>query len=176
MTVDRRAGKKHYTDTYRFVGHLPLINSDDALLVDWCELVTTDEKGKAIYRNAWATSHTITAANVAEIVVAARTRWKIENENNNTLKTKGYHFEHNFGHGKQHLSNLFATMILMAFLLHTALDWVDESYRTIRSLLPSRRTFFEHLRALLHYLPFDSWDQLMAFMLNRCKPKPPNTG
>lgn len=176
VTVNRRAGKKHYTDTYRFVGHLPLINSDDALLVNWCELVTTDEKGKAIYRNAWATSHAITAANVAEIVAAARTRWKIENENNNTLKTKGYHFEHNFGHGKQHLSNLFATMILMAFLLHTALDWVDESYRTIRSLLPSRRTFFEHLRALLHYLPFDSWDQLMTFMLNRGKPEPPNTG
>lgn len=47
---------------------------------------------------------------------------KIENENNNTLKTKGYHFEHNFGHGKQHLSNLFATMILLAFLVHTTLD------------------------------------------------------
>jgi len=39
--------------------------------------------------------------NVAEIVSAGRTRWKIENENNNTLKTKGYHFAHNFGHGKK---------------------------------------------------------------------------
>ena len=32
--------------------------------------------------------------NVAEVVEAGRSRWKIENENNNTLKTKGYHFEH----------------------------------------------------------------------------------
>ena len=92
------------------------------------------------------------------------------------LKTKGYHFEHNFGHGKQHLSNLLATMILMAFLLHTALDWVDERYRTVRSLLPSRRTFFEHVRALLHYMPFESWDHLMAFMLKKCKLESPNTG
>ena len=176
FTVNRRAGKKHYTDTYRFAGHLPLINSDDALLVDWCELVTTDSNDKVIYRNAWATSHTITANNVADIVAAARARWKIENENNNTLKTKGYHFEHNFGHGKQHLSNLLATMILLAFLLHTALDWVDESYRAVRGLLPSRRTFFEHVRTLLHYMPFESWDHLMAFMLEKCKPKAPNTG
>lgn len=29
---------------------------------------------------------------VVEAIQAGRTRWKIENENNNTLKTKGYHF------------------------------------------------------------------------------------
>jgi len=176
MVVTRRIGKKHYTDTYRYASHLPLINSDDALLVNWCELVTTNEDGKVTYCNAWATSHTIDACNVAKIVAAARARWKIENENNNTLKTKGYHFEHNFGHGKQHLSNLLATMILLAFLLHTALDWVDERYRAVRRLLPSRRTFFEHMRALLHYLPFESWDHLMIFMLKKCKIRSPDTG
>lgn len=176
VMVSRRAGKKHFTDTYRFASHLPLANSDDALLVNWCELVTTNADGKVTYRNAWATSHTIDACNVAAIVAAGRARWKIENENNNTLKTKGYHFEHNFGHGKKHLANLLTTMILLAFLLHTALDWADERYRTVRGLLPSRSTFFEHVRALLHYLPFDNWDHLMAFMLKGCKPEPPDTG
>ena len=41
--------------------------------------------------------------------------WKIENETFNTLKTKGYtlktkgyNLEHNFGHGKEHLSALLA--------------------------------------------------------------------
>ena len=29
-----------------------------------------------------------------------------ENEHNNTLKTKGYNLEHNFGHGSEHLSKL----------------------------------------------------------------------
>jgi hypothetical protein len=41
------------------------------------------------------------------VVEAGRSRWKIENENNNVLKTKGYHLEHNFGHGQQHLSNVW---------------------------------------------------------------------
>jgi len=59
--------------------------------------------------------------------VAQDGRWKIENENN-TLKTKGYHFEHNYGHGKQFLSSLLATLILLAYLLHTLLDLMDDKF------------------------------------------------
>lgn len=163
----RRVGKKLFTDTCRYVNQVPLRNGKDALMVDWCELCTTDENGKVLYRNAWITSHTVTRDNVVALAAAGRARWKIENENNNTLKTKGYHFDHNFGHGKQHLANLFATMILLAFLLHTTLDKIDQTYRAVRDRLPSRRTFFEHLRALMQYLPFDGWDHLMNFMLER---------
>lgn len=169
-------GKKRLTDTYRYVNLVPLRDSDDALMVNWCELVTTAQDGKEMFRNAWASSHTITATNVASIATAARARWKIENENNNTLKTKGYNFEHNFGHGKKNLSNLFATMILLAFLVHTTLDWIDAPYRAIRDMLPSRRTFFEHIRALTQYIPFDNWNHLMRFMFDGLTAKPPNTG
>jgi hypothetical protein len=176
VTVKRRVGKKHFTDTYRYASHMPLKNSDEALLVNWFEQVTTDENGKVTYRNAWVTSHSINDGNVVALALAGRARWKIENENNNILKTKGYHFEHNFGHGETHLANLLATMILLAYLLHTALDWLDDRYRAIRNLLPSRRTFFEHLRALLQYLPFDSWDQLMTFMHSSLVPEPLHTG
>lgn len=175
VVIPRRVGKKKFTDTYRYTIEVPLRNRDNALMVNWCELVTTEQNGDVVYHNAWATSHLITDKNVAELVAAGRARWKIENENNNTLKTKGYNLEHNFGHGKQHLSNLFTTMILLAFLIHTSLDWVDGPYRAVRNLLPSRRTFFEHLRALIQYLPFDDWDHLMRFMLKCLGPKPTDT-
>jgi hypothetical protein len=62
---------------------------------------------------------------VRDIVAAGRARWKIENENNNALKTKGYRFEHNFGHGQKHLSTTLASLIVLAHLLHTLLDWLD---------------------------------------------------
>jgi len=176
ISIPRRIGKKSFTDTYRTASQVPLRNSDDALMVNWCELVTTNANGDVLFRNAWATSHQITADNVAALAAAGRARWKIENENNNTLKTKGYHFEHNFGHGKKNLSNLFATMILLAFLLHTTLELIDVSFRAVRDSLPSRRTFFEHLRALIHYLPFDDWDHLMRFMLKHLDHDPPETG
>ena len=180
LTRTRRTGKKHFTDTYRYLNGVPLRDSDDALLVNWCELVTTREDGAVQYRNAWASSHRIDQNNVELVAQAGRARWKIENENNNTLKTKGYHFEHNFGHGKQHLANLLATMILLAFLMHTCFDWLDERYRAVRCRLPSRRTFFENVRTLLLYLPFDSWDHLLGFMLSKLNPphavNAPDTG
>ena len=176
MVIARRVGKKHFTDTYRYVSEVPLRNSDDTLMVNWFELVTTADNGAIVYRNAWATSHAINDNCVEELATAGRTRWKIENENNNTLKTKGYHFEHNFGHGKNHLANLLATMNILAFLFHTTLDFLDENYRKVRSLLPSRRTFFEHQRALLQYLPFESWSHLLHFMLKGLAVAPHGTG
>jgi hypothetical protein len=137
LVTTRWTGTQRLTDTYRYFQHLPLRDSADALFVDWCELTTTDAAGRVLYRNSWATSHTVTADTVVAIVTAGRSRWKIENENNNTLKTKGYHFEHNYGHGKQHLSAVLATLIILAYLVHTVLDCLDQRYRAVRAQLPS---------------------------------------
>ena len=48
---------------------------------------------------------------------AGRSRWKIENETFNTLKNQGYHFEHNYGHGQQHLAAVLALLMFLAFLI-----------------------------------------------------------
>ena len=80
----------------------------------------------------------ITADNVAGLVSAGRARWKIENENNHVLKTKGYHLEHNFGHGQEHLSSLLATMNRLAFGLHTFLELADGDYQLIRGKVGAR--------------------------------------
>lgn len=168
-------GKQRLTERYRYMNQVPLRDSDDALMLNWCELTVTDEEGKVTYQNAWATTHLITDENVAGLATAGRTRWKVENENNNVLKNQGYHFKHNFGHGQQHLSNLLATLILLSFLLHTALDWMDTTYHAVRRLLPSRRTFFEHLRALIQYVLFDSWEHLMRFMLDGLEDEIPDS-
>jgi hypothetical protein len=75
--------------TYRYASHLPLRATDDAIAVNWCELVVTTEQGTRLYQNAFVTQEPLTKKTVASIVTAGRTRWKVENENNNTLKTKG---------------------------------------------------------------------------------------
>jgi hypothetical protein len=174
LSIERREGQRHYTDTYRFVSHVPLRDGNDALMVNWCELTTTRDDGKVVYQNAFATNHAIIAANVTEVVRAGRARWKVENENNNTLKTKGYHLTHNFGHGKQHLSALLATLNLLAFLFHTLLQLFDSSYQCLREFLP-RKTFFDDLRALTRYLCFESWEALMAFMIRGLELEVPDT-
>jgi hypothetical protein len=97
-----------------------------------------------------------------------------------SVKTKGYHLEQNFGHGELHLSNTLVAMNILAFLLHTCLDAADGAYRLVRSALPGRQTFFEHLRALTTYLCFPTWDALLDFMMQGLElgpyeppPKPP---
>lgn len=177
--VQRRwTGKRREIDTCRYAHALPLRDGDGALTANWCELTTTDEPGNVLYHNAFATSLAIDDDTVAPIVEAGRGRWKIENEHNNTLKTKGYHFEHNYGHGRQHLSAVLASLILprggpLAFLVHTVLEWMDKQYRLLRQKLPSRRRLFNDIRALTGYLCFDTWTQLMAFMLDSFDPDTP---
>lgn len=176
LSIERRKGKRREIDHYRFIEQLPLREGDDALKVNWCELTTTDQDGKVIYKNAFISNHPINAHNVVDIVCAGRTRWKVENENNNTLKTKGYHFTHNFGHGRQHLSTLLASFNLLAFLFHTILDMMDSKYQLIRARLPSRKTFFQHIQALTCYLCFDSFDALLDFMIKGLEIETPDSG
>lgn len=171
----RWTGKTHEIDTYRFVNQVPLRDSEDALNVNWCELTTTLSDGKVIYKNAFATNFEISKDNVIEIVADGRSRWKVENENNNVLKTKGYHLEHNFGHGKKHLSSLLLTFNLLAFLFHTVLEITDKKYKRIRDDLPTRKTFFDDIRALTRYIYFDSWDSLLNFMIRGLELNSPDT-
>ena len=165
VETTRWNGKQRLTERYRYMNQVPLRDSDDALMLNWCELSVIDAKGKVVYQNAWATTHLLADKDVTQVAAAGRARWKVENEGNNVLKNQGYHFDPNFGHGKTHWSNWLATFILLAYLIHTTFDWLDAAYHTVRRLLPSRRTFFEHLRALIQYLPFNSWEHLMKFML-----------
>lgn len=176
VVTTRWTGTYTETSTYRYLNQVPLKNEDDALLVNWCELTVTKPDGKVVYKNSFATNHTITDETVVAIVLAGRTRWKVENENNNTLKTKGYNLEHNFGHGKHHLASFLATLNILSLLFHTLLELMDDKYRLLRRHLPTRKTFFDDLRALTRYLCFDSWDALLSFMIHGLElDLPPNS-
>ena len=172
--VQRRwTGQRREIDTYRYAPAIPLRDGEDALSVNWCELTTTDESGHVLYHNTLVTHLALDDRTVPEVVAAGRCRWKIENENNNTLKTKGYHFEHNYGHGQQYLSSMLASLMILAFLVHTVLEWMDHHYPLLRRKLPSRQRLFGDIRTLTSYLCFESWEALMTFMLQSFEPAPP---
>ena len=79
---------------------------------------------------------------VSQVAQAGRGRWKVENEKNNVLKTKGYHIEHNFGHGKRYLAAFLLSLNLLAFLFHTVLQWCDEKYALLRQVLSETPDLF----------------------------------
>ena len=164
--IKRWDGKKRLFYRYRFANGVPIKDGKDALKINWMELTILDAEGNQRACHSFATNHLLTGQNVVAYVEAGRARWKIENEHNNTLKTKGYNLEHNFGHGKENLSNLLLSFNLIAFLFHTVLDLFDPRYRLIRKTLPRRDRFFHDLKALTQYFLFDSWDALMRFMLD----------
>jgi hypothetical protein len=159
-------GRSYESHQYRWVNGVPLRRGEDALLVNWCEITSVrEDTGQQLYHNAFITNHELNRSNVVPIVRDGRARWKSENETNNVLKTKGYHLEHNFGHGQQYLANFMLTLNLLAFLFHTLLDLLDEQYHAVRQELVARQDFFNDLRALLRYMLFDNWSHLMHFML-----------
>jgi len=152
----------------RFTNQVPLRSGVDALKVNWCEVtIYREETGERLYHNAFVTNHLLTEKNVQAVIRAGRTRWKVENENNNVLKNYGYHLEHNYGHGQQYLSAILVMLNLLAFLFHTILDLTDRIYQMVRQELGARKTFFEDIRALTRYLYFNSWDALLTFMFEQ---------
>src|SRR4051812_44876624 len=169
-----KRGRQRFTHRYRWLSDVPLRADEKALSVNWLQIEILDAKGVVTYRNSFVTDLPVDATTVAELAACGRARWKIENESFNVLKTKGYHLEHNFGHGQQHLSSVLVTLNLLAFAMHTVCDLAQEMWRQAREILGARQRFFHMLQALTSYLIFASWGELLASLAYaRAPPRPP---
>jgi hypothetical protein len=102
--------------SWMFVNDVSINESNQEVLVNLLVYVELDAAGK-IHTWAWVTDLTLSAVNVKQVARGGRTRWRIENETFNTLKNQGYHFEHNYGHGYEHLGEVFAFLMMLAFLI-----------------------------------------------------------
>ena len=157
---------------YQWVTDLPLNGKSDSPLINFIQ-IRIIKGGKVTYRNAWVTDLVPTTDNIVQLVRAARARWKIENEGFNTLKNQGYHLEHNFGHGDQHLSEAFFTLNLLAFFMHQIFELVDGLYQRVRTFFSSRRAFWDEVRSAFRLFLFTSWDQVLVRMNSPPQPLPP---
>ena len=102
-----------------------------------------------------------------------RARWKIENETCNTLKNQSYHFEHNYGHGEQNLSVVFATIMMLAFLVDQTQQLCCALFRAVWAKLGSKRLLWEKMRALFYAYHLESMRQrLEALLYGLKKPSP----
>ena len=134
-----------------FKNEISLNGSKESINVNWAELIVKNKDGKAKRRFFFITNHTKSKDNVKAFIESGRAKWKIENENNNTLKTKGYNIEHSYGHGEKYLANFFLSLNILSFLCHTMMDLCDKRYKLLRISLPTRRKFFADNRST-HYL------------------------
>ena len=157
---------------YEWITDLPLNGKPDAPRINFIQFRIIKD-GKVTLQYAWVTDLHPNADNIVQLVRAARARWKIENECFNTLKNQGYHLEHNFGHGDQHLSETFFTLNLLAFFMHQIFELVDGLYQRVRTFFSSRRAFWDEVRSAFRLFLFTSWDQVLVRMNSPPQPLPP---
>ena len=152
---DRAAKVVH---RFRFVNQVPLNASNAAVQVNFIEYWEISQN--KVQHFSWVTDLRVHQRNVYQLMRGGRARWKIENETFNTLKNQGYHFEHNYGHGEQHLSVVFAMLMMLAFLVDQAQQLCCALFQAVWAKLGSKRMLWERMRALFYDYAFASMHQL----------------
>ena len=157
---------------YRWVKQAPLNESNSDLLVNVIEYWEIQDR-KVKYANSWVTDWEITAANVAWLVQGGRAKWKIENETFNTLKNQGYHYSHNFGHGSQCLANVFAILMMLAFLVDQTQQLCCVLFQAAWKKVGSKTQLWERIRHLFYSFHFETMAELYEAIVRGLVPQKP---
>ncbi len=153
----------HY---FRIIYDAPLNKSNLDRRVTFVEYWEENTKTGKIQRFSWITDLDITEDNVYLFMRGARARWKIENETFNTLKNQGYYFGHNYGLGKQHLTEVFVFLMMLAF-------WVDQIqqlccplFNAVWKKWKSKRSLWEKVRIHFHAFVIETMEDLYRSILD----------
>ena len=123
---------------------------------------------------SWVTNLSINDDNVYRLMRAARSRWRIENETFNTLKNQGYHFEHNFGHGKKNLCSVMTMLMLLAFLIDQVQALCCKHYVKAQKHVGAFKLLFQTLCSLIRFAVWEGFEQLLVFVGNPNERSPPD--
>jgi hypothetical protein len=156
-------GENGRVQRFSWTEGLYLCDSAPDVVVNFLWFEEENEKGK-ITRWTWVTSLPLDRRTVEKVMKAGRARWKIENETFNTLKTQGYNFEHNYGHGEKNLASVLALLMMLAFLVDQIQERCCELFRGLRSGLKTRKKLWETMRSLFKIVRLKSMEALYRRM------------
>ncbi len=148
--------EKKATFVLRFVLDIPLNKSHPDLLVNYLEQ-TKIVDGEEQILSTWITDLKLDEKNCHDVMRGGRARWKVENETFNTLKTQGYHLEHNYGHGQQHLATVFALLMMLAFFIDQIQESSCQLFHQARRRFRSRTSLWDRMRSLFTSYYVDDW-------------------
>jgi hypothetical protein len=176
-TESRKPGQPEVLCEISFVHDLPLNKSHPHLRVNFLQYIEWGPAGEVLKQFSWVTDLVITSENARHLVRGGRSRWKVENETFNTLKNQGYHFEHNYGHGTQNLSVVFAMLMMLTFLVDQTQELCCPLFQAVHKKLGTRRLLWDHLRSHFRHIHFGSMQHLYEVMLSGAGkelPSPPS--
>jgi hypothetical protein len=168
---ERAAGIRH---RFRCINDVPL-NASHADVRGTC--IAYWELGQnKIQHCRWGTDLRVSTRNVFPLMRGGRARWKSANETFNTRKHQGDHCEHNDGQGQQHLSVVFAMLMMLAFLVDQTQQPCCALVQAVWAKLGSQRLLWERRRALFYDYALASRQQLLAALFYGVKKPTPIVG
>jgi len=165
---EKNEGITHY---FRIAYNAPLNKSNQDRRVTFVEY-WEDNPNKAKRQHfSWITDLEITEENIVLFMRGARARWKIENETFNTLKNQGYQFGHNFGLGKEHLSEVFVLLMMLAFLVDQIQQLCCPLFQAAWKRWKTKRSLWEKVRSKFHEFHIEKMEDLYRSLIDH-KPVP----
>ncbi len=129
------------------------------------------ETGEVLKKFCFITDINLNKQSVKSVVRAGRCRWKIENETFNTLKNQGYHFTHNYGHGKQHLSTIFCILMMLAFTIDQIAQASDKYFKRALRERGSKKSLWEKVRQYFDIVEVNSMEMIYKIIAKEIKLK-----
>jgi hypothetical protein len=145
------------THKFAWVNDIAINDSHLDCKVNVLEYKEKDKKGK---ETTWVTDIPLCKDNVFKIMRGGRARHKIENETFNTLKNQEYNFEHNFGHGNKYLSEVFASLMMLAFFVDQLQQFGCKKFTQALTRFKSKKMLWGRKLAIFLSFCLDSLDDL----------------
>lgn len=161
----RTLRRKDGTYEIGYVSDLELNASNREVSTNLITLNYQPKKGASI-TFSWMTNLELTADTIMAVTQIGRSRWKIENEVFNTLKNQQYNFDHNFGHGQQHLATNFAYLMMLAFTIDQLRQYGSHLFRSICKGLKTKKAAWDAIRTVFKMVLCESVDDLCRKVLD----------
>jgi hypothetical protein len=163
---------EEYGERYEFhyFNHTTLNEANPEVKVNFLFCQVTDRQNKQT-TFSWVTSRLISRRNLMDLMRAGRSRWKIENETFNTLKNQAYHFEHNYGHGKQNLATNLVYLMLFAFHIDQIVQKCSKTFQVVLGVCRSKIKLWEFVRVLFYVEKFNTMNEIYVHIASLFKVK-----
>lgn len=143
---------------YTFAEGISLNDAHNEIKVNVLECIETKKDKKT--RFCWITNLSLAKKTAQRVALAARARWKIENETFNTLKNQGYQFEHNFGHGLKNLGSVLSYLMFITFLIDQVQQLCCKHFANSLIKCISKTRLWRKMYVYFSGHFIDTWEQL----------------
>lgn len=166
VRVASASAEKIVKSETQVINNLALNKSNEDVRVNFLQHHEYDEESGAVStRFSWISDMEIDRPRILLYQRGSRSRWRVENETFNTLKNQGYHYEHNYGHGRENLSTVLMLLMFLAFYIDQVQQACCPLFRAALDKLKTRRKLWDHLRSHVRHFNFRSFADLWATIL-----------